>query len=80
MVAAVLQAAFLAGGAMVGPGRARPGGGGGQDDPPPPVPRQVQVAVAERHGLRGAQGGVVQAGGDRCQMLPPAGQAPDGSQ
>ena len=43
---AVLQAAFLAGGAVVGPGCARAGGGGGQDDPPPAFLRQVQVARA----------------------------------
>jgi hypothetical protein len=35
MVGAVLQAAFLVGRAVVGPGRARPGGGGSEVDPPP---------------------------------------------
>jgi hypothetical protein len=44
---AVLQAAFLAGGALVGPGPPGPGRRGGQDDPSPPGPRQVQVGLAE---------------------------------
>jgi len=44
---AVLQAALLPRGAVIGPGRARPGRRGGQDDPAPPLLRQVQVALAE---------------------------------
>jgi hypothetical protein len=42
----VLQTAFLAGGAVVGPGGARAGCGGGQDDPAPALPRQVVCGVS----------------------------------
>ena len=44
---AVLQAAFLAGGALVGPCPPGPGCEAGQDDPSPSPLRQVQVALAE---------------------------------
>src|ERR1700723_2006944 len=59
---AILRAAFLAGGAVVGPAPSGAGGGGGQVDPPPAVARQVQVTLAENDRLRRAQRGVVQAG------------------
>jgi hypothetical protein len=44
-VGAVLQAAFLAGGAPVGPGPPGPGRRGRKDDPSPPGLRQVQVGL-----------------------------------
>jgi hypothetical protein len=71
----VLQAAFLPGGAVVGPGHARAGGGCGQDDPPPPLGGQVQVTLAEHDRLRGAQGGVVEADVEGFQVLPPAAES-----
>jgi hypothetical protein len=80
MVSVVLQAAFLPGGAMVGPGPTRAEGGSGLDDPAPALLRQVQVALAGHHGLRGPQRGVLQASVERFQVLPPAAQSPDGGQ
>ncbi len=77
---AVLQAAFLAGGAVVGPGGAGAGGGGGQVDPAPALGGQVQVGLAEHDGLRGSQGGVVQAGVERFQVRAPVAESPDGGE
>ena len=79
-LAAVLQAAFLAGGALVGPGPPGPRRRGRQDDPSPPGPGQVQVGLAEHDRLRRAQRRVVKGGEESLQVLSPLPQPPVGVQ
>ena len=80
VVGAVLQAAFLAGGALIGPGPPGPRCRGRKDDPPPPAPGQVQVGLAEHDRLRRAQRRVVKDGEERFQVRSPLPQPPDGGQ
>jgi hypothetical protein len=76
----VLQAAFLAGGALVGPGPPGPRCRGRKDDPPPPGLGQVQVGLAEHDRLRRAQRRVVKDGEERLQVLAPLPKPPGGGQ
>src|ERR1039458_8116078 len=66
---AVLEAAFLAAGTVVGPTGAGAGPGGGQVDPAPPAGGQDAVSFAQRDRLGGSQGRVVQAAEERLHVL-----------
>ncbi len=70
----------LAGGAVVGPVAAGPGRGGGQVDAAPAAAGEMAVALAEHHGLRRAQGRVVQAGVEGFQVGAAVADGADGGE
>jgi hypothetical protein len=76
----VLEAAFLAAGAVVGPLGSGAGLRGGQVDPAPPARGQDAVGFAQRDRLGGAQSGVVQAAEEHFHVLTAPSLSPDGFQ
>jgi hypothetical protein len=66
---AVLEAAFFAAGAVVGPPGAGAGPGGGQVDPAPPAFGEDAVGFAQGDRLGGSQGRVVQAAEEGFHVL-----------
>ena len=80
MLGAVLGAAGLAGGAVVGPVLAGPGGGGGQVDAAPAAAREPAVGLFEHDGFGGAQVGVVQAAVEGFQVLAAVAVTADGGE
>ena len=80
VLGAVLEAAGLAGGAVVGPVLAGPGGGGGQVDAAPAAAGEPAVGLFQHDGFGGAQVGVVQAGVERFQVLAAVAVAADGGE
>ncbi len=74
---AVLQAAFLAGGAVVGPIRPGREADAARTIRPQPCAGKSQVALAEHDGLRWPQRGVVQAGVERSRCAPAVTEPPE---
>src|ERR1035438_429032 len=66
---AVLEAAFLTAGTVVGPPGAGAGLGGGQVDPAPPTLGEDAVGFAQGDRLGGAQRGVVEAAEEGFHVL-----------
>src|ERR1035437_9430690 len=80
VVGAMLQAAFLARGALIRPGPPGPGCRGRKDDPSPSGLRQVKVGLSQHDSLRRAQRRVVEAGGESPQGVSPPPPPPRGGQ
>src|ERR1035441_10342454 len=74
---AVLEAAFLTAGAVIGPPGAGVGLGGCQVDPAPPTSGEDAVGFAQGDRLGGAQRRVVQAAEERFHVLAARPLSPD---